>query len=210
MPNLSKLIRLSSLSCILGGVLFPISIAIHPLRDGLSVNNSPYSAIHVLIAFALMLVMFGLIGLYLRQADKIGLAGFTVAFIGTAMTYGLILIEGFSWPTVGFYNAPAVHNFDPSLVSPRGSSLVFIFVLGMAVFALGYIIFGIATMRAKILPRTGGLLIAIGAPIYFLGGFAISVLGPESIMVTVIETIGAVAFGAGFVWLGYSMRSSAE
>jgi hypothetical protein len=209
-PNISKLIRWSGLACILGGVLFPISIAIHPLRDGPGVNNSPYSAIHVLIAVALMLVLFGLLGLYLRQAEKIGLTGFILAFIGTVLTYGLIVIEGFSWPTVGFYNPEAVHNFDPSLAAPRGSSLVFIFVLGVAIFAVGYIMFGIATMRARVLPRLGGLLIAIGAPIYFLGAPAIPVLGPESVIVTVIETIGATAFGAGFAWLGYSLWSSTE
>jgi hypothetical protein len=81
-----------------GGALFAVGVAIHPLRHGEAVNASPYSAIHLLIAVALMLVLFGLVGLYARQSEqigKLGLYGFILAFIGNVWTYGLIITEGF-------------------------------------------------------------------------------------------------------------------
>lgn len=210
MSNISKLMRWSGLASMLGGVLFSISIILHPLRHGEAVNNSPYSAIHVLIAIALTLVLFGLVGLFLRQSEEmtgLGLAGFILAFIGNIWVYGLIITEGFVWPTVGFYNPDAVHNFDPNLPGPEGGELFVIFFLGMAVFAVGYTMFGIATMRAGVLPRFAGLLIAIGAIVYIIGGFTIVVFGPESFAVSLIEIIGAVPFGLGITWLGYTLWS---
>ena len=206
MTNMSSFIRWSGLASILGGILFTIGIPIHPLRHGQAVNESPYSAIHLLIALALMLVLFGLVGLYVRQSDQLGkpgLYGFILAFIGNVWTYGLIITEGFMWPAVAVYDPAAVHDFGQNAVGARGSSLLSIFFVGLAFFAVGYASFGLATMRAGVLPRWGGLLIAVGALLYVAGGFSLPVFGPRSAMVTIIETIGAVPFGLGFVWLGY-------
>src|SRR5687768_14165344 len=115
MMNLTTFTRWSGLASMLGGILFAIGIALHPLRHGQAVNESPYSAIHVLIAVALMLVLFGLVGLYVRQAKELGkpgLYGFVLAFIGNVWTYGLIITEGFLWPAVGQYDPATVHSLD--------------------------------------------------------------------------------------------------
>ena len=208
MTHRSHFTRWSGLASMVGGLLFPLGIAIHPLRHGQAVNASPYAAIHVLIAVALMLVLFGLVGLYIRQVEQLGQLGlysFMLAFSGNLWTYGLIITEGFMWPTVGLHDPAAVHNFGPNVVEARGSSLLFIFFAGLALFAVGYALFGRATMRARVLPRWGGVLMAIGAVLYVVGGFSLPVLGPESAVVTIIETSGAVPFGLGFIWLGYGL-----
>ena len=98
-----------------------------------------------------------------------------------------------------------MHNFGPNVVGVRGSSLLFIFFAGLALFAVGYALFGRATMRAGVLPRWGGVLIAIGAVLYVVGGFSLPVLGPESAVVTIIETSGAIPFGLGFIRMGYAL-----
>lgn len=213
MSNLSSLVRWSGLASIVGGLLFPVGIAMHPLRHGQAVNDSPYSAVHVLIAVALMLVLFGLVGLYARQADqlgRLGLTGFILAFVGNLWTYGLIITEGFLWPAVGQYDPAAVHELDPNTGGAPGRSLLLIFFVGLTLFAVGYALFGRAAMRAGVLPSWGGLLIAVGAVLYVIGGSTLPLLGPESALVTVIETSGAVPFGVGFVWLGYALRSGAD
>lgn len=142
MTNLTHLTRWSGGASMLGGALFAIGIALHPLRHGQAVNQSPYTTtIHVLIALALMLILFGLVGLYLRQAEqlgKVGLYSFILAFIGNLWTYGLIITEGFLWPAVGRYDPAAVHNLDPNAAGARGSSLLLIFFVGLALFAVGY------------------------------------------------------------------------
>jgi hypothetical protein len=138
----------------LGGVLFPIGVALHPLRHGEAVNASPYSAIHVLIAAGLFLCLFGLVGLFVRQpgrVDRLSVAGFILAFIGNLWTYGLIITEGFMWPAVAIYDPSAVHNFAPQ-VAPRGRSLLTIFFVGLAIFAIGYVLFGTAMMRSSTMP----------------------------------------------------------
>ena len=179
MKNLSNLTRLSGLASMLGGVLFAIGIAIHPLRHGQAVNESPYSAIHVLIAVGLMLVLFGLVGLYARQLEQLGkpgLCGFILAFIGNVWTYGLIITEGFMWPAVGLYDPAAVHNFGPNGVGAWGSSLLLIFFVGLAFFAVGYTLFGLVTMRAGVLPRWGRIAtrdrcITLRRRRFFVAGF---------------------------------------
>ena len=209
-PNFT---RWSGFASMLGGLLFALGITIHPLRHGQAVNESPYSAIHVLIAVALMLVLFGLVGLYARQLEQLGrpgLYGFILAFIGNVWTYGLIITEGFMWPAVGLYDPAAVHNFGPNGVGARGSSLLLIFFVGLAFFAVGYTLFGLVTMRAGVLPRWGGLLLAIGALLYVVGGFSLPVFGPESAMVTIIETTGALPFSLGFIWLGHALWTGAD
>lgn len=210
MTNHSILMRWSGLAAMLGGFLFAIGIPLHPLRHGEAVHESAYSAIHVLIAFSLFLVLLGLLGLYARQSEqsgRLGLYGFVLALVGTIWTYGLLITEGFLWPAVAMYDPSAVHNFGPDAVAARGSSLLMIFFLGLALFAIGYALFGVATTRTGQLPRLGGLLIAFGAVIYVVGAFSLPVLGPESLMVTIIETAGAIPFGAGFVRLGYALWS---
>ncbi len=114
------------------------------------------------------------------------------------------------WPAVGLYDPAAVHNFGPDAVETRGSSLLLIFFVGLAFFAVGYTLFGLATMRVGVLPRWGGLLIAIGALLYGVGGFSLPVFGPESTMVTIIETIGALPFGLGFIWLGHALWTGGD
>jgi hypothetical protein len=88
--------------------------------------------------------------------------------------------------------------------------LPLLFFSGLAFFAAGYVLFGRATMRAGVLPRWGGLLIAIGAVLYVMGAFSLPVFGPESVLVTIVETSGAVPFGLGFIWLGYTLWSGSE
>ena len=211
MTNLSRLIRWSGLSSMAGGVLFAVGIALHPLRHGEAVNASPYSAVHVLIGFALMSTLFGLVGLYVSQSEQLGREGllsFILAFVGNVLVYGGIIAEGFLWPAVGLYDPAAVHNFEVGAVAARGSWLLpALFFVGLALFAIGYGSFGRAASRARVLPRRAALLIAIGAVFYVVGGYSLPVFGPESIMVTIIEASGAVPFGLGFAWLGYVLWS---
>src|SRR5262245_5918868 len=213
MTNLTIFTRWSGMASIVGGILFPIGIALHPLRHGQAVNASPYSATHVLIAVALMLTLFGLVGLYVRQAERLGMLGlssFVLAFIGNLWTYGLIITEGFMWPAVGRYDPAAVHNLDPNVGAARGSSLLLIFCVGLARFALAYALFARVTMRAGELRRWGGALRVPGAVLYVVGGFSLPLFGPESPLVTIIETSGAVPFGLGFIWLGYALWSGGD
>jgi hypothetical protein len=81
-----------------------------------------------------------------------------------------------------------------------GTLGVLVVVLG---YILGYILFGIATMRAGVLPRWSGLLLIIGS-VMFLISEAVPLNASLSHL---IVTIGDITFGAGFVWMGFALWS---
>ena len=60
---------------------------------------------------------------------------------------------------------------------------------------MGFILFGIATMRAGVLTRWGALLLIISAPLFGAGLF----------VPVFVRTIGAVLYAVGFAWLGYTL-----
>ena len=66
---------------------------------------------------------------------------------------------------------------------------------------LGYFLLGIATIRAKILPRWGAVLVMLGAILFQLPPQPI---GPFP---TFVILLGAVLYGAGAVWIGFSLWS---
>lgn len=207
--NLTRFTRWSGLVGMLGGLLFAIAIPLHPLRYGEAVRNSPYSAIHTLIAVSLMLLLFGLVGLYIRQAEQVGTFGlfsFFLAFIGNTLALGGLLTEGFMWPAVALFDPASVHTFDmKSPVGQVSGLLMYIFFAGLLLFALGYALFGSATVRAGVLPRWGGVLIAFGGVLFPAGEFTLPLFGTHSLAVTVLESSGAIPFSLGFIWLGYAL-----
>lgn len=77
-----------------------------------------------------------------------------------------------------------------------------ILVIGLG-YMLGYILFGVATMRAGVLPRWAGLMLILGS-VLFLISEAVSF---DASLSHLIVTIGDVIFGSGFVWLGHALRS---
>jgi hypothetical protein len=74
-------------------------------------------------------------------------------------------------------------------------------------FFLGFIFFGIGTLRARVLPRQTGILMAIGSPLQLVGGW-LSQLVFEALFIVVI--LGALALGLGLAWAGYSLWSHNE
>ena len=74
-------------------------------------------------------------------------------------------------------------------------------------FFLGFIFFGIATLRARVLPRQVGILMIIGSPLNMIGS-ALGLLVLESFWIVAI--LGALALGLGLARAGYSLSSHKE
>ena len=124
-----------------------------------------------------------------------------VAFVGNIWTFGTVLVDGYMWPVVAKLDPSLVHNI------PAAPTSVQSLIVPLIMFEVGYVIVAIAYVRAAVLPRLAGTLIAVGVVTYINAALGVSFLGPGSILVSVIEVIGATIFGLGFVWLGSKLVS---
>jgi hypothetical protein len=195
----AKLIRWSGLISILAGVLYALGALLHPVGEDLAAYTSPkWVPAHQVYWVAAMLMLLGLVGLYARQVEHtgwLGLVGFVLAFLGTVVVNSIFLMASTVLHLVAV-QAPAL--FDQAEAPPTFG--VLLVVLG---YILGYILFGIATMRAGVLPRGSGLLLILGSAM-----FMISEALPLTASIShLIVTIGDVIFGAGFVWMGFVLWS---
>ncbi|HKJ26242.1 MAG TPA: hypothetical protein VJ965_01270, partial [Anaerolineales bacterium] len=101
---------------------------------------------------------------------------------------------------------PILAKHDPSLLDftgPLYTSKTFVpyFILAGLVYAVGYVLFGIALTRSGQFPVLSGWLLAVGAPLFGLGAmFGKLQVYPRS--------VGITAMGVGLAWLGYLMLKS--
>ena len=145
----ATLIRWSGLATILAGLLVGLFPLLHPNHDPDSFRSPIWIIAHLLPHVAAVLTLFGLIGVFVRQfspAGWLGLIGFLTAFVGTALILTQALVELFILPLIGL-EVPHLMEGPP----PPGLGAAFI--LMALLFSLGYVLLGIAIMRARVLPR---------------------------------------------------------
>ncbi len=147
--------------------------------------------------FSIVLLLWGLIGIYGRQsraAGTFGLWAFVVVFLGTALVAGNAWAEVFVWPTLAQVSPNAmtgpITEVSPYLSAGLGASFLF--------FGIGLILFGVATFWAGVYPRWAAVLLIIGIPVtMFLDPTAGSFQ----------ESIGQILWGFAVAALGwYALR----
>ena len=114
-----------------------------------------------LLAMALLLV--GLVALYVRQAEvfgTLGLAGFLLALLGTTLAAGAL------WSQV--FVVPRIAETAPSIADEAGGSVLAGFLLSFLVFGVGWLLFGVATLRTRVFSRGAVVLLIVGAVISIL------------------------------------------
>jgi hypothetical protein len=185
----SNLIRWSGLAAMMGGALFVVGDLLGLTLGGdfaESADTATFFAQQILFLLGAVLVLGGLVGLYVRQAEAagtLGLVGFLVAFLGTA------LIAGLSWTQA--FIVPFLAAESPALLGtePLGSILSFI------TFTVGWLVFGVAVLRAGVYPRAAAILLIIGAVLPFVG---------------FILPASAFVFGIAVAWLGFILFSGSS
>jgi hypothetical protein len=144
-----------------------------------------------LVLTAHVVLVFALVALYTVQAEQSGLLGslgMMLSVVGTTLVSGVVLVE-----IAGASGAEV----DTVLGSGLPSVLA---LLGGLAFLIGLILFGIATMRAGVVPRWAGLLLIVGDAVFGAGNFA-------GAAATIFEILGALITCAALVWLGLSLLS---
>ncbi len=204
--SLATLSRLSGLALILAGLLSSPGPLLHPdyrsVRDVLDAA-AYWVPLHVVAMLAFFLTSVGFIGLYARQASKmgwLGLGGLVLTVAGISLMMGFAFTDAFVVPIL------AVR--APTLADPANLEFVFrgifpVIAGGFAGYILGHIALGIATLRAGILPRLSGPLLTLG-PLLWI---ALASLRPVGTLVG--TAVLALAYILPGYWLwGGSIRQS--
>jgi hypothetical protein len=165
----TRLLRLAGLVSVAAGVLlvvtqllFSLSLVVVDGGDPVRHARSPLIGVNALLTLlAVSLLLLGLVGLYARQAaasGTLGLVGFLVAFLGTILLAGVWWLEAFAVPYAA-EQAPALVAATPTGRLLAGRTMSF------GVFALGWVLFGLASVRAQVFPRDAAILLIIGGGI---------------------------------------------
>jgi len=112
---------------------------------------------------AMLLLLVGLVALFVRQAEMfgaLGLVGFLLALVGTAMAAGAL------WSQV--FVVPRLAEVAPAVVDTGAGSVLVGFLLSFLIFGVGWLVFGVATLRTRVFPRWAVMLLIVGAVISIL------------------------------------------
>jgi hypothetical protein len=106
-----------------------------------------------------IVLMFALIavhGLQAEKAGRLGIAAFSAAIVGTMMLAGDLWFETFAVPWLAGGPAPQSLTAEPSVTFALGA------ILSYAFFAAGWVLFGIASVRARVFPLAIAILVILG------------------------------------------------
>jgi hypothetical protein len=171
--GLSRFIGMGAWAAMVSGLALVLSMLLAWLvvpyeRLGLTEAylTTSYSVSSGLRLLGLVLLLWGLIGIYGRQsraAGNFGLWTFVVIFLCTALAVGNVWAEVFVWPTLA--------QIAPAMLSGAGfetEAAMYIAVginLSYPLFFLGLILFGAATFWAGVYPRWIAVLLIVSVPV---------------------------------------------
>jgi hypothetical protein len=196
------LIRIAGLAAVAAGIIFAGIQPIHPPDEVASVTTG-FWALIIGLKFAMCLFfLVGFAGIYARQAEKagwLGLAGFALLTVSFFLQTGFVFTELFVLPVV----APSLPGFVESALGVAnghpGAMDIGAFVPTYAVvgvcYLLGGLLFGIATVRAAVLPRWPAIMLA----------FAAIITPAAALLPHALQRYAAVPMGIAMIWLGYSL-----
>jgi hypothetical protein len=183
-------------------VCFVVVELLRPPAVLTSVTSARWAGVHGL---AIAMALFGLVGvtgIYARQAERagwLGLAGYLLLSLWLALSLPLNFLQGFVLPLLAT-EAPALAEGLLELFARSASAANFgpvtaLWDLGDILFVLGSLVFGISTLRAKVLSRWAAGMFTAGialAPAYGL-------------LPATLQPLVAVPIGLGLAWLGFAV-----
>jgi len=164
-----SLTRLGALAAVLSGALWVVSELLYlipSLRENTPevATSGSYLFQNTLLLLGGVLLLGGLVGLYARHLENLGvlgMAGFLVAFVGTALAVGSMWTSTFAIPAVA-EQAPAALKAGPPPI------LLFANIVSWGGLTVGWLMLGVAILQSGVYPRLIAILLAVGALILFV------------------------------------------
>jgi hypothetical protein len=211
-PTASNVIRWAGFSAMVAGIMYVLVGLFHTLvshhhagHGGLaSVTTDVWVLTHSLTIGVSFFGLLGIAGLYARQVEEtgwLGLIGFVLFSLWLVLVPGFTFFEALILPLVAT-GAPAVAEgflgiFTGSAGGTPFGTLALVWTLMAPMYILGALLFGIATLRAGVLPRRAAGVFGFGA----VSSFAFALLPHD------LESLATVPVGIGLAWLGYALLS---
>src|SRR5918995_921531 len=200
--GVSRFVRMGAWAAMVGGVAVVVSMVLawlvvpyERLGQTEAYLTTSYSVSSGLRLLSLVLLAWGLIGIYTpqsRAAGTFGLWTFVFAFLGTALAAGNVWAEVFVYPTLA--------QIAPDMLSGAGfgtEAAMYISVginLSYPLFFLGLVLFAAATFWAGVYPRWIAVLLVVSVPVTMF-------LDPTA--GTFQESIGPALWGFAFAAYGF-------
>jgi hypothetical protein len=200
----ANLIRLAGLSALIAGLCYVIVGVFHPANVPASVTTTRWATVHVFACAMSFFGVLGLAGIYARQAVKagwLGLVGFVLLSAWFVLIMGFSFVEAFVLPHSAAVTPAFVDGwmkmFNGGTSSINMGVLPNLWTLSGPLYILGGLLFGIATFRARILPRGAAVLLALG-----------TALAPvaKPLSLAAMPKI-AIPVGLALAWLGYALMT---
>jgi hypothetical protein len=194
MPS-SDLIRRGGLAAMLAGVAWALSgvfaFAFPGEGPGPLGSISAYlvESSHAVAEAGMLVWLLGLRALQAPRHGRLGTAGFVAAFVGTALLFVLT-----AFTPVQMFLAYTLEVIDKRA---GGALVTLLFTTGLFLgWLVGYTLLGVATFRARVLPRWCGVLLVAQLPL----------------LVFLMAFYGAGGLALGLVWLalGYALSSERD
>jgi hypothetical protein len=161
--SLARLVRLAGPVSVVAAVLIVLTEIVGVIVGG--GNTDPLAVINgVVRVFAFFLHLLGLVGLYAHQSEaagRLGLVGFLLAFLGTMLLAGDLWFEAFAFPYLMEVAPKALEGGTPGGTFIAGAGVSFL------TFNTGWLVFGIASFRARVFPRVATIVLVAGALICY-------------------------------------------
>jgi hypothetical protein len=199
--------RIGAFSLIVGGIMVTLGNLLAPQGNARAATSSTmYYPAAIVILMGGLLLMAGWPSVYMHQrveSGRTGFIGFAIVLLsGMALTVGFPTILLLIYPWLAHFNA-SNHTLD---TGPMAFNFFFAITSGLV--SVGGVIFGIATIRARVFTRQLGIAFIVLSAASSVLGF-LSLPGGGGLHMSwwwgTTGTFGTVSYMIGLVWYGIEL-----
>jgi hypothetical protein len=203
----TALYRISAVMLLVGAVLVTAGNLLGPQGGArAAVASGMYYPAAVVVLLGGLLVMAGLPAIYLRQRAESGVLGFVAMM--AVFAAGMLLIVGFALIQVLIFPWITTMNVSNKVLNEGPVAFTIFFAVASAIVSLGGILFGVATIKARIFSHQLGVGCIVLTAASFVLGF-LSIPGGGGIAMSwwwaTTGTFGVVAYMVALAWFAIEL-----
>jgi hypothetical protein len=204
-PTASPAVRMGGLAAVIAGASYTVVGVLHPANVPAAVTGTRWEVVHLLACATSASGLLGMAALYARHARTVrwsGLVGYVLLSLWLTLIMGFSFVEAFVLPKIASSTPGFVEGwmgmFNGSSGGTDLGSLPTLWTLTAPIYMVGGLLFGIAVYRGGVLPRGGGVLLALG-----------TVCAPLAVLLPLsAQPKMAIPVGVALIWLGWAVWSA--